>query len=95
MNIEKLLIFFLLLSVEFGSPIQTKNSKAENDENQKERHPKLSEDEKKNFDKIIENTKQSKQGNYNFIHYVYNAVKNTSIDQMNDLINFWKKEHKD
>jgi len=35
MNIEKLLIFFLLLSVEFGSPIQTKNSKAENDENQK------------------------------------------------------------
>ena len=50
---------------------------------------------KKNFDKIIENTKQSKQGNSNFIHYIYNAVKNASIDQMNDLINFWKKEHKD
>jgi len=37
---------------------------------------------KKNFDKIIENTKQ---GNSNFIHYIYNAVKNASIDQMTIL----------
>nr|CAD2160375.1 unnamed protein product [Meloidogyne enterolobii] len=95
MNIEKLLIFFILLFVAFGSPIQSKNSKAENIGNKKEQHAKLSEDEKGNFDKIIENTNPPKQGNSNIIHYIYNAIKKDSIDQWNDFKNFWKKEHKD
>nr|CAD2151788.1 unnamed protein product [Meloidogyne enterolobii] len=85
MNIEKLLLCFILLSVAFASRIQPKNTKAENIENKQERHPKLSEDEKENFDKIIENKEPSKQENSNFIHYIYNAVKNASIDQITIL----------
>nr|CAD2184811.1 unnamed protein product [Meloidogyne enterolobii] len=56
---------------------------------------KLSDVEKETFDKIIENTKPPKQENANFIHYIYNAVKNAPIGQMNDFKNLWQKEHKD
>ncbi|CAK5084975.1 unnamed protein product [Meloidogyne enterolobii] len=60
-----------------------------------EADPKLSDVEKENFDKIIENTKPPKQENANFIHYIYNALRNASIGHVNDFENFWQKEHKD
>ncbi|CAK5088026.1 unnamed protein product [Meloidogyne enterolobii] len=70
-----------------------KNAPMEKDKTEADH--KLSDVEKETFDKIIENTKSPKQENANFIHYIYNALRNASIDHVNDFENFWQKEHKD
>nr|CAD2184809.1 unnamed protein product [Meloidogyne enterolobii] len=73
--------------VEFqNAPMEKDNTEADH---------KLSDVEKETSDKIIENTKSPKQENANFIHYIYNALRNASIDHVNDFENFWQKEHKD